>query len=213
MKFLAIAFCLMLPGMAFAYEAPLLYSRTGILIHRAAPPPVVTSLPWAKEVKTAPGNSDISFEVEVRDAMTMYRQAGWFDLSGLSDKSGALMAFTEPGAFPVVRMEQYAPLDILLIDEHGTIAQIIPNIVLADLRQDIVPPSPVLALLFLKGGLCEKLSIRPGDIVDYKLFSKPPAVLSAPQSASPPSSPAAPPSVAMPLQNAGSPAPSSPSRR
>jgi uncharacterized membrane protein (UPF0127 family) len=154
-------------------DTPLYYSRSTLTIHTKSEPPK-SALPWENNA------SGIGFNVEVRDAMAMYNQKGWFNLSSQSDKNGVMMVFSAEGLAPVIRMTQYAPFDILLIDHEGNIKQIIPNIKLSDLSDDITPASPVLAFLFLKGGTCQKLGIAPGDIVDYRIFKRPPVVLSAP---------------------------------
>ncbi len=176
-------FLLLWAGAALAdTSSPLFYTRATIAVMRKSPPQkTIPPLPWSKEQPVVVAEaSNVGFDVEVRDGMTLYNQKGWFNLSSPSEKNGVLMVFAAPGQPPVIPMTQYAPLDILLIDGEGTIAQIIPNITLSELDRDIVPPSPVLAFLFLKGGSCQKLSINPGDVVDYKLFRRPPTVLSAP---------------------------------
>jgi len=164
-----------MPSMADT-SVPLLYTRSTIVITRYHLPP---PMPW--QGKNAPQeNPRIPFDVEVRDAMTLYSQKGWYNLDSPSVKSGVLMMFRAPGISPIMRMTQYAPLDILFIDREGKITQIIPNINLSALDQEIMPENTVLAFLFLRGGTCKALSVNPGDIVDYKLFKKPPVILSVP---------------------------------
>ena len=90
------------------------------------------------------------------------------------------MAFGKPVIKPIVRSNQYAPVDILFIDKQGKITQIAPNILLSELEDDIYPSSPILAFLFLKGGACADLQINAGDQVQYSLFKKPPVILNAP---------------------------------
>lgn len=179
MKLLLLIACLIsAPALAFVADeaAPILYSRSSISIMRAAPPP----MPWqAGDAK--PDNAPLAFDVEIRDGMSMYNQQGWFNLASPSDNGGVLMAFTAPGLAPIIRLQQYAALDILLIDRTGNVTQIIPNVVLANLPHDITPEAPVLALLFLKGGACERLGIHPGDVVQHAMFARPTTVLSAPQ--------------------------------
>jgi uncharacterized membrane protein (UPF0127 family) len=173
------------PGMADE-NTPLLYNRTTLNIVRHAVP---APMPW-QPAADAP-KPEISFDVEVRDAMTLYNQKGWYNLSSPEERSGVLMAFSAPGIAPVVASAQYAPLDILLIDAEGKITQIIPNIMLSQLQKEIMPTKPVLAFLFLKGGICQSLSINPGDDVEYALFKKPPVVLSAPPVVAPVPAPVA----------------------
>jgi uncharacterized membrane protein (UPF0127 family) len=161
-------------------QGPLAYSRTNIVLMRASmldkgPAP----LPWQRD--SLPADSPgVIFSVEIRDGMTLYNQEGWYNLSGLSDKNGLMLIFTAPGIAPLAPMSQYAPLDILMIDKEGTVIQIMPNLVLANLEDDMMPSSPILAFLFLPGGTCEANGINPGDRVMHKAFKRAPAVLTSP---------------------------------
>jgi uncharacterized membrane protein (UPF0127 family) len=161
-------------------QGPLAYSRTNIVLMRASmldkgPAP----LPWQRD--SLPADSPgVIFSVEIRDGMTLYNQDGWYNLSGLSDKNGLMLIFTAPGIAPLAPMSQYAPLDILMIDKEGTVIQIMPNLVLANLEDDMMPHSPILAFLFLPGGTCEANGINPGDRVMHKVFKRAPAVLTTP---------------------------------
>ena len=168
-----IMLALFLP--AFADESrPLFYSRETLTIQRK---PEV--LPWQQDQQPQP-ISGITFDVEVRDAQSFYNQKDWFNLSGPTDDSGVLLVFAQAGKFPIIASKQYAPLDILFIDPQGHITQVVPNILLSSLAQQIMPQNPVLAFLFLKGGTCQNLNIKPGDTIDYKIFNKLPIVLGEP---------------------------------
>jgi uncharacterized membrane protein (UPF0127 family) len=180
---LRIILCLsLLPALAQADQStPLFYNRAELTIERqAAPAPA--PLPWLGEVRPQE-RSGIVFDVEVRDAASFYNQKDWFNLSGPTDDSGVLLAFAAPTLAPIIRSRQYAPLDILMVDNEGKIVQIVPNIMLADLQREILPKNPILAFLFLKGETCQRLSIAPGDRVVYDIFTTPPTVLSEPVSA------------------------------
>lgn len=157
-------------------SAPLLYTRTEMRVLRASPPDDAF-LPWEDKSR---GDKGVILDTEIRDGATFYNQQGWFNLSGLSENHGVLLAFAAPVIAPVSPSDQYTPLDVLMIDKEGKILQIIPKLVLSELDRDIYPANPILALLFLKGGACERLSIKPGDYIEYKLFKKPPAVITAP---------------------------------
>ncbi|NBO18394.1 MAG: DUF192 domain-containing protein [Proteobacteria bacterium] len=161
---LALAF---LPAAAQA-ETPVLYSREKLTIHRQPGEP----LPWLEQ-STAQEQSGITFDIEARDAMTYYRQKDWFNLISPTDDSGVLLLFSAPGLPPIIPSTHYAALDILFIDAEGRITQLLPNIKLSGLKQPITPKDPVLAFLFLRGGLCQQLNIRPGDSVEYRAFSSP----------------------------------------
>jgi uncharacterized membrane protein (UPF0127 family) len=171
---------LVIPGAAMADESlPLTYTRTHIIIARKhISEPAQPVLPWLPQGQ-ATANANLIFDVEVRDAASLYNQKGWFNLSSPSEKSGILIVFAVPTVAPISPATQYSPLDILFVNREGKITQILPNINLSELQEDIYPASPILAFLFLKGGASESLAIAPGDEVQYKLFRKPPTILNA----------------------------------
>lgn len=174
-----IAFFLLISPALADDSIPLLYTRETITIQRLSQAP----LPWQAAGEPQPSAipaSGVTFDVEVRDARSYYNQKDWFNLSGPTNDSGVLLVFAAPGQSPIIPSKQYAPLDILFIDAQGRVTQIVPNILLSSLSQQIIPKNPVLAFLFLKGQTCQHLNINPGDIVDYKAFTKPPVVLGDP---------------------------------
>ena len=160
------------------YAAPptIFYSKDTIKIHRKNPPkPASEAMPWQVP------DEAINLNVELRDSSILYQQNGWFNFSDYSEKSGVLILFSDPSTPPIQHLEQYAPVDILLIDKQGKITQIAPSINLSALEEDITPTSPILAFLFMKGGASKELSIGVGDEVEYSAFKKPPLILSAPR--------------------------------
>lgn len=165
-------------GNAFA-DMPFLYSRDTLTILRRAD----ASLPWQPGQES--NVESLPFEVEVKNAESYYQQRDWFNLSELSPESGVLLVFEAPTLSPITPSQQYEAVDILFVDPLGQIRQIVPQINLAQLSQDIMPSDTVLAFLFLKGGTCEQKGIKPGDSVEYKLFKKPPTVLSQPSEQTP----------------------------
>ena len=182
MKYVTLLVFLLFPSLAFAADkgAPVFYSRTNIVILHsgAATPPSQMPMPWQQP---SPESNSVVLDVEVRDGMGLYNQNGWFNLSDYSDHDGVLLTFSKPTTPPITRIAQYAPVDILLVNQQGKITQIIPNLLLSDLEQDIYPDAPITALLFMKGGRCESLSIKPGDEIQHALFKKPPTILNAPK--------------------------------
>lgn len=169
-----IALLLLLPlaAPALADEStPLYYARGAIrILAQGADTPA--PLPWQEP---QPGwKAPLALDAELRDAATFYRQQGWFSLTAPGPGHGVLLLFAAPTMAPIAQATQYAPLDILLADEHGRIVRIIPGIVLAELERDILPERPVQAFLLLGGGECERLGIKPGDVIDHKAFKNPP---------------------------------------
>lgn len=161
-------------AISFAVDSPVLYTRANILVKRASLPAIQEVAP---EGQAVPTQTQLALNVEVRDAAVLYRQQGWYNLSSPSEKGGVLFVFAEPTRAPISPSSQYVPLDILMLDNHGKILQIAPKLNLSQLSEDIIPEKPIRAFLFMKGGACESLSIKPGDSVEYKIFSSPPPLL------------------------------------
>jgi len=166
LRLLTLALLMLAPYAAGADSGlGFLYSRSDIAITRNKP----SKLPWQKDIQPT-----VKFDVEIRDATGAYNrgQTGWYNLSSLEEHNGIMMVFKEPVSLPITRSMEYAPLDVLLIDREGKIIEILPSLKLSTLDHDIVPDKPVLAFLFLQGGISEKLSINPGDQIDSDVFKK-----------------------------------------
>jgi hypothetical protein len=66
----------------------------------------------------------------------------------------------------------YISLDLLFLNARGKIDYIAAGA--TPLSETIIgPPTPEYAVLELKGGACERLGIKVGDIVLHKNFKKP----------------------------------------
>jgi uncharacterized membrane protein (UPF0127 family) len=178
MRILFIILALFFPMAVQATElgTPVTYLRGTLALRSQNAPTADGLLPWQ-----TPPDTSAKFDVEIRDGMSLYNQDGWYNLSSYGDHSGLLLLFENEGTQPITRSAQYAAIDILLIDKEGTIAQILPSIVLSQLSADLYPKQPVLAFLLVKGGTAQALNIQPGDIVDYKAFKRPQTVLSTPK--------------------------------
>ncbi len=166
----ALLFFLLFPFSAAATEMPLTYSRE--------PVTVVMQRPVAKE-------REVTLDAEIRDAESTVNNPGWYSFSGLEQGKAAMMLFAEPTIFSVDQADDFAPTDILFIDTYGTIREILPSLVRADMQEPVTSTEPVLAVLYLKGGTCAALGIRPNDSVQYSIFHKKPVVLSEPGQAPP----------------------------
>lgn len=182
LPFLIVIFCAV---SAHAAEAPLFYSRTTLVIRIKSPPEGAS--PTA------------AIDTELRDAQTAARTPGWYNFATLKEYKGALAAYAEPTDVIINKANEFAPVDVLFLDAYGIIAQIAPNLIPAELQEPVESVAPVLAMLYLKGGSCTKLGIKPGDTVQHKMFRKKPEVLTAP-TAQPPQPALAPaPAPVMPV--------------
>ena len=175
LAFAMIVWVLLMPFAKADESVPLFYTRTNLTLIRQS----VKPLPWnpAESASAA----DINFDTEIRDGATLYNQQGWYNLSAPSENSAVMLVFGAPLLAPITPSANYAPLDILLIDSHGTVIKIFPKLRLSSLQEEIYPDQPITAFLFLRSGACEALSINPGDYVQYKIFKRPPATLEPPQ--------------------------------
>lgn len=68
----------------------------------------------------------------------------------------------------------YAPIDILAIDQQGTILQIWPKLNLSTLSADILLPEASHAVLYMASGRAAELGITPHARVEHDFFTPPP---------------------------------------
>ncbi|MFN9111745.1 MAG: hypothetical protein ACK5XN_16905 [Bacteroidota bacterium] len=141
-------------------------------------------LPWqnANDVSALP---DIRLDAEIRDVQTLFAQSGWFNLSSPTYEQAVLILLVNPAVVTIPPSSQYAPLDVMVIDQYGVIKEIYPNLMLAELAEPITSQNPALGILFLRGNAHQTLKISPGDSVVHQAFKKPPAMLSLPETVAP----------------------------
>lgn len=113
------------------------------------------------------------FEFQVELALTpQHRAQGLMFRTDLPERRGMLFDFETQRPVTMWMRNTYIPLDMLFIDEHGTITRIAANTEPLS-EQTISSGGPVRAVLELGGGVAQKLGIRPGDRVLHPLFSDP----------------------------------------
>lgn len=117
------------------------------------------------------GGDRFKFHVEL--ALTPeQRSRGLMFRTDLPESRGMLFDFGRPSVVTMWMRNTYIPLDMLFIDEHGGITRIAANTEPLS-EETISSGGPVRAVLELRGGITEKLGIRPGDRVLHPLFSEP----------------------------------------
>jgi hypothetical protein len=168
---LCVSLLLIAPSLRAEDSIPLVYTRANITLVQKS----VSPLPWQSD--QTPAGSEVTFDTEIRDGDTFYNQEGWFNLAGPAAGSAVMLVFGAPLLAPITKSPNYAPLDVVLLNEQGTVMQIFPKLRLSSLQEEIYPAQPISAFLFLQAGTCEALSISPGDYVSYKLFKRPPKTL------------------------------------
>jgi uncharacterized membrane protein (UPF0127 family) len=153
---------------------PLVYSVSKIIIDRK----VHLERADVKEATTTAIPQQLMLDAEVKDALNFYRQDGWINLRAMREDHAVLLVFEQLSQDPILPASNYAPIDILMVDEQGKITEIAPSLILASLEQEIYPQKPVKAFILLAGGSTGRLAIKPGDEVIYSIFKKPPPIVS-----------------------------------
>lgn len=158
--------------------ATFFYQRGTIGIVRANAP-AAPALPWqGADAPPAPVNPTFSITADIRPGSSLTRQDGWVNMTGLEGGSGMLFVFDKPQRAHIGHMEYYQPLDVLWVDENGTITSIAPGLVLAEQKEAIIDPKPSKAILLLAGGSSAQNGIAPGDkITGSDYFTVLPQVL------------------------------------
>lgn len=112
----------------------------------------------------------IPYDVEL--ALTLKEQRKGLQMrNSLKDNTGMLFMFKEPGRPKFWMKDTLIPLDMVYIDETGTIVGIHPRAVPLD-KTPIDAPADCTGVLEIAGGSAEKLGISTGDKVIHKFFKK-----------------------------------------
>lgn len=153
-----------------AFAQPLIFERAQIRID----PVAVTAAP--KEGEAPIPRIPVSYDVEVR-AEDALKLEYIHTLNTLTDTTGVAISFSVPSVVSLPRMQVFTPVDALFVAEDGTILQIYPDVVLAELAQEVYAKDPVKAFVFLKGGEVAARHILPKDIISGPMFFPAPPVM------------------------------------
>ncbi len=169
-KLASLVCVLLMAHSAFAQVTPLIFERENITIESPAPRAL-------KEGETPPPtHAPLVYDVEIRPEDAL-RLEYIHTLNNLNDTSGVMIAFTAPSVVALPVMQVPTAVDALFVMSNGTIVQMLPNVVLADINQEIVAKEPIKAFLFLKAGSIAAQKIRPYDVVIGKKFLAAPPLL------------------------------------
>ncbi len=167
---LAISALALLPCLTLA-ETPVVFQRDSIVIHpKLAPIEVVEegAEPTMEAILPPRGPLELNVEIRPQDALRLE----WIHtLNTLSDTNGVLIVLEEAIQVPLQSLQVFTPLDVIVIDANGIVSQLIPNVVLAQLNQEIVAQRPTKAFLYLKAGSIALQSLEPGDRVEHPYFT------------------------------------------
>lgn len=152
------------------HAQPLIFERADIRVDPVAIVPIKPG-----DTEAAP-RIPITYNVEVRaeDAMKLeYIHT----LNTLTPTTGVVISFNVPSIAALPRMQVFTPVDALYVAEDGTIMQIYPDVVLAELAQDIYSKEPIKGFVFLKAGEVDARGILPKDIISGPMFYAAPPVI------------------------------------
>ena len=173
-----LLFTMFSAGVAQAQVTPLIFERESIRIESPSEPLFSGKTETAKDpiLPVAPPHAPFTYDVEIRPEDAL-RLEYIHSLNELNDTTGVMIAFGAPSMVSLPVMQTPTPVDAFFIAKDGTILQIYPNVVLANLKQEVMAPVPVKAFLFLRSGSAAARGIRPHDVVVSKKFVAAPPLI------------------------------------
>jgi uncharacterized membrane protein (UPF0127 family) len=135
----------------------------------AAPEPLTAFPQSLLAIKSATGKV-VNFKIWTADT-EQREQQGLMFIRNMDEHAGMLFMFPQNQPVTMWMKNTYISLDLLFLNERGKIDYIAAGA--TPLSETIIgPPTPEYAVLELKGGACERLGIKVGDIVLHKNFKK-----------------------------------------
>ncbi len=150
--------CLALLGAVCISFCTSAFAQTGPIEELAAFPSGKLEISEGKKVKHV-------FQVWLADSPQRQAQGLMF-VRGLPDLRGMLFVHSEPKAISMWMKNTYIPLDMVFIDTHGRIQQIVEQTTPHSL--DIIrSKEPASAVLEIAGGEAKRLGLHPGQRVSH----------------------------------------------
>jgi uncharacterized membrane protein (UPF0127 family) len=116
------------------------------------------------------------FQVDVQSAGSALNP-DWFQLAGFKPNQGLLLTYSTPQIIDIEPSNIMAPYDIIAVNTFGEIILILPDVVLANLKQIITTPSAANALLYVNAGTTSALGLQVGDHLVHRMFQTRPTVI------------------------------------
>jgi uncharacterized membrane protein (UPF0127 family) len=136
----------------------------------AAPEPLTAFPQSLLAIKSATGKV-VNFKIWTADT-EQREQQGLMFIRDMDEHAGMIFMFPQKQRVSMWMKNTYISLDLLFLNAHGKIDYIAAGA--TPLSETIIgPPTPEYAVLELKGGACERLGIKVGDVVLHKNFKKP----------------------------------------
>ena len=117
---------------------------------------------------------ETSFLVEIADTIAE-RSRGLMFRESMPRRSGMLFVYDRPGPASFWMKNTLIPLDMIFIDQTGTVAHIHHEAIPGDLTA-IHGGSKVLAVLEINGGLAQQYGLSVGDQVQHPAFLNGPPI-------------------------------------
>jgi uncharacterized membrane protein (UPF0127 family) len=121
------------------------------------------AVPVREELVVDSQTAKHSFEVEIADD-PQERARGLMFRREMADEHGMLFDFGEEQQASFWMENTYIPLDMIFINEDGTVDSIAEQTTPLS-RRSVVSDGPVRYVLEINGGLSDELGIEPGDTV------------------------------------------------
>jgi uncharacterized membrane protein (UPF0127 family) len=148
----------------------MLLSANAALPEAAAPEPLTAFPQSLLAIKSAAGKV-VNFKIWTADT-EQREQQGLMFIRDMDEHAGMLFMFPQNQRVSMWMKNTYISLDLLFLNARGKIDYIAASA--TPLSETIIgPPTPEYAVLELKGGACERLGIKVGDVVLHKNFKKP----------------------------------------
>jgi uncharacterized membrane protein (UPF0127 family) len=148
----------------------MLLSANAALPQAAAPEPLTAFPQSLLAIKSSTGKV-VNFKIWTADT-EQREQQGLMFIRDMDEHAGMLFMFPQNRPVSMWMKNTYISLDLLFLNARGKIDYIAAGA--TPLSEAIIgPPTPEYAVLELKGGACERLGIKVGDVVLHKNFKKP----------------------------------------
>jgi uncharacterized protein len=148
----------------------MLLSASAALPEAAAPEPLTAFPQSLLAIKSATGKV-VNFKIWTADT-EQREQQGLMFIRDMDEHAGMLFMFPQNQRVSMWMKNTYISLDLLFLNARGKIDYIAAGA--TPLSEAVIgPPTPEYAVLELKGGACDRLGIKVGDVVLHKNFKKP----------------------------------------
>ena len=152
----------LLPLAGHAQQTPITYQKERIILH-----------------PTGSDNPDFArgvlLQVDVRHAGSS--NPDWLQLAGYQAGTGTLELFPSVQPLHIAEQNIMSPVDVIAINEYGSVVAIAPALVLGALERPIERGDVIKAILYTKAGLVEQIGLTIGDRTEYKHFISQPTIM------------------------------------